>query len=47
MKGDNFRKLSDEDTAYIRRRGLAGACMAGLARRFKISRQRVWQIVRR
>ena len=43
-KGDNVRKLTEEETLYIRIRVGQGVCMAALARKFGVSRQRVWQI---
>ena len=40
------RKLTPGETAYIRQRGLRGVCMAALARKFGVSRQRIHQIVK-
>ena len=47
MKGDNVRKLTDDEMEYIHQRGQRGVCMAALARKFHVSRQRVFQIVKR
>lgn len=44
MKGDKSRKLTEEETEYIRIRVEKGVCMAALGRKFGVSRQRVWQI---
>lgn len=44
--GEHFRKLTAEQCDYIRLRGQRGVCMAALARKFGVSRQRVFQIVR-
>ena len=47
MKGDNTRKLTAEETDYIWIRARRGVCMAALARKFEVSRQRVFQISQR
>lgn len=44
MKGDNSRKLSEEETLYIKIRLLQGVCQSALARKFKVSRQRISQL---
>ena len=44
MKGDKSRKLSDEETLYIKIRIIQGVCQSALARKFKVSRQRISQI---
>lgn len=44
MKGDNSRKLTEEETLYIKIRLLQGVCQSALARKFKVSRQRIHQI---
>ena len=41
--GDNTRKLSNDQINYIKERIIKGICMAALARKFKVSRQRIWQ----
>jgi len=43
-KGDNARKLSDEERDYIIGRIKRGVCMSALARKFKVSRQRIHQL---
>lgn len=47
MKGDNVRKLTASQVEYIWRRANLGICMSALARKFGISRQRVFQIKNR
>ena len=42
--GDNVRKLTPEQTAYIRQQIAKGRCQSALARKYGISRQRVSQI---
>jgi len=42
--GDNTRKLTAEETAYIKECCGKGVCKSALARKFGISRQRVGQI---
>lgn len=44
VKGEKSRKLTVEETEYIRSRVAKGVCMAALGRKFDVSRQRVWQI---
>lgn len=43
-KGDNSRKLSKDDTQYIKTRLLRGVCQSALGRKFGVSRQRISQI---
>lgn len=43
-KGDNLRKLSVEQVAYILSRLQRGICQTALAVKFKVSRQRINQL---
>ena len=43
-KGEQKRKITQEQTKYIQLQAAKGICLSALARKFHISRQRVWQI---